>query len=295
MAHKIFASRQINDNTWVITGSGCDSYLLLGEDEAFMIDSGMSDADIRAYAQSLTDLPVKRVINTHSHFDHTAGNGFFDVIYGTEGISKSAKNTMGKAPERFKLDYTFTIVNDGDVIDLKGRPLKVIVLDCHAPGNLAILDEKNRIIFPGDELETGQVLLLPGYAEVPGQTHAKHASSVETYLHAMEKLKTFEDKFDIICPAHNGTPIHKSYLDRYIKLAQMILDGFEGSPDCTSPSYSDKASHFPNADAGYLRAEHEGASLVYNKELIFDADYVKADSLPPATRLHIICRDFARY
>lgn len=50
--------------------------------------------DIRAYVQSLTELPVKRVINTHSHFDHIAGNGFFDVIYGTAGIARSAKNTM---------------------------------------------------------------------------------------------------------------------------------------------------------------------------------------------------------
>ena len=56
---------------------GCDSYLLLGEREAIMIDAGMSRRDIRAYVSTLTDLPVTKVINTHSHFDHTGGNGFF--------------------------------------------------------------------------------------------------------------------------------------------------------------------------------------------------------------------------
>lgn len=86
-----FKSQKITDNTWRIITPGCDCYLLEGTDEAFMIDSGMSAQDIRAFAQSLTPLPVSRVINTHSHFDHTAGNGFFDVIYGTEGIARSAK------------------------------------------------------------------------------------------------------------------------------------------------------------------------------------------------------------
>lgn len=294
MASKAFASRFITPNTCVITGIGCDSYLLFGDREAFMIDSGMSDQNIREYAQSLTGLPLSRVVNTHSHFDHTAGNGFFDTIYGTEGIARSAKNTMGCPPEEYPLDYTFTLVRDGDIIDLAGRPLRVIVLDCHAPGNLAILDETNRILFPGDELEAGQVLLLPGYAEVPGQIHAKPAASVETYLHAMRKLQGFAGRFDMICPAHNGTPIDKSYLDRYITLAQMILDGFAGSEDCSSSSYNASANHFPRPDARYRRAEHNGASLVYCADLIFDRDYERADSLPPATDLHILCKDFAK-
>lgn len=290
----MFESVRINENTIRIYGYGCDCYLLEGTDEAFMIDAGMSDEDIRAYAQSLTKLPLSRVINTHSHFDHTAGNGFFDVIYGTTGIAKSAKNTMGGDPSLFRLDYTFTIVKDGDTIPLNGRPLTVIELDCHAPGNLAILDKTNRMLFPGDEIESGQVLLLPGYAEEPGQIHAKPAASVETYLHAMEKLAVFDADFDTICPAHNGSPIGKEWLYKYIKLAKMILDGYVGKEDCSSPSYHAPANHFPRPDAGYLRGEHDGASLIYNQYLITDADYAKADQLPPATDLHVICKDFAK-
>lgn len=289
-----FKARKIADHTLHIATPGCDCYLLEGDSEAFMIDSGMSAQDIRAFAQSLTPLPLSRVINTHSHFDHTAGNGFFDVIYGTEGIARSAKNTMGCNPADYRLDYTFTTVRDGDIIDLEGRPLRVIVLDCHAPGNLAVLDEKNRLLFPGDELETGQVLLLPGYAEKPGQIHAKSASTVETYLRAMQKLARFADRFDTICPAHNGSPIGKEWLYKYITLAQMILDGFEGKTDCSSPSYNASANHFPRPDANYRRAEHDGASLVYCKDLVFDADYPNAMRVRPATDLHILCKDFAR-
>jgi hydroxyacylglutathione hydrolase len=294
MAFSDFQAQEILPNTWRITTPGCDCYLLNGADEAILIDSGMSSQDIRAFAQSLTPLPLSRVINTHSHFDHTAGNGFFDTVYGTEGIARSAKNTMGCDPEAYRLDYSFTIVKDNNTIPLNGRPLRILVLDCHAPGNLAILDETNRILFPGDEIETGQVLLLPGYAEEPGQIHAKSASTVETYLHAMQKLQKFSGYFDTICPAHNGSPIGKEWLEKYIVLAQMILDGLEGKTDCSSPSYNASANHFPRPDANYLRAEHDGASLIYCGDLIFDTDYPKAAHLKPATDLHILCRDFAR-
>ncbi|MBE5781150.1 MAG: hypothetical protein E7328_04945, partial [Clostridiales bacterium] len=61
MADKNFIPRQIFDDTWCISGKGCDCYLLIGEEEALMIDSGMSDLDIRSFAQTLTDRPVKKV------------------------------------------------------------------------------------------------------------------------------------------------------------------------------------------------------------------------------------------
>ena len=55
---------------------------LLADDEfAVMIDCGYGAGNIRAYAQTLTDKPVKYVINTHYHFDHTANDAYFDQLY----------------------------------------------------------------------------------------------------------------------------------------------------------------------------------------------------------------------
>ena len=294
MADRNFIARFLTPDTAVITGDGCDCYLLIADEEAIMIDAGESAANIRAFAQTLTNKPLRAVVNTHSHFDHTGGNGYFDVIYGTEGIARSAKNAMGDPVDQFPLNYQFTIVKDGDVLPLKGRPLSLIELDCHAPGNLAILDPTRRMLFPGDELECAQVLLLPGYAEVPGQIHAKPAASVETYRRAMLKLKAYEHDFDTICPGHNGTPIDKSYLDRYIALAEAVMGGLIGNPDVRSRSYDSSMTHFPYPDAGYRRAEMNGCSLVYQEKLIFDRDYVNADALPTATPLHDISSHFAR-
>ena len=284
-----FTAKLVTEGVYVVNGAGCDSYILTGEDEAVMIDSGMSEHNIRAFAEEflkdLGGLSVRKVINTHSHFDHTAGNGFFDIIYGTEGISKSAKNTFGNDPGKFPLDYNFTIVKNGDVIEIAGRPLEIIELDCHSPGNLAVLDIKGRNLFPGDEIDTGQVLLLPGYAEKPGQFHAKPAASVETYLRAMTKLKNLSERFDRIYPAHNGAPIGLEWLDKFIALAQRILDGYEGSEDCSGRGYNAGMGHFPRKEANYRRGEYDGASLIYCADLIRDEDY-KNKQAEPATELH---------
>ena len=49
MEDRIFTARKITPNTYVITGTGCDSYLLLGE-SAILIDSGMSKKTSRSFA-----------------------------------------------------------------------------------------------------------------------------------------------------------------------------------------------------------------------------------------------------
>jgi len=288
----VFSSELIMENIYVIHGVGGDSYLLPCGEGAVMIDTGMSPQNLRVYAEQLCGKDVKTVINTHSHFDHTAGNGFFETIYSTEDISRSAKNTMGLDPAEFLLDYSFTIIHDGDIIDLGGRPLKIVELDSHSPGNIAIIDINNRCMFPGDELDSGQVLLLPGYAEKAGQLHAKPAASVETYRNALYKLKAQQGLFDWILPAHNGAPAGIDLLDRFIELAERILDGYEGKMDCSNGGYNASVAHFPLDSANYRRGEWKGVALVYCADLIWDADYAKGQA-EPATELHTICSAYS--
>ena len=289
-----FSIRLISKDTWIIQGEGCDCYLLEGQKEAIMIDAGGSRENIRAYAQSFTSMPLRRVINTHSHFDHTGGNGFFEEVLCTEKVSRSAKNTMGENPDKYPLEYTFTLVEDGDVIDLGSRLLKIIELDCHSPGDIAVLDMTGRMLFAGDEIESGQVLLLPGYAEQSGQIHARAAASVETCLRTMRKIETLKPQFDAIYPSHNGSPISADYIDWFIALCEGIVSGeIVGRKDCSSRSYSTEVTHYPYPFSQYLRGEYKGASLVYCSKLIRDQDYELADMLLPATPLHIISSYYA--
>ena len=78
MSNTVFRSRPICANTWLIQGDGSNSYLVVGDQCGVLIDTGFATENIQVYAQTLSDKPVKMAANTHGHFDHTGGNGWFE-------------------------------------------------------------------------------------------------------------------------------------------------------------------------------------------------------------------------
>ena len=246
-----FTKREMKPGTWVIEGVGCMSYLLLGTEKAVLIDSGMSPRDLHAYCREITALPIFGVINTHGHFDHTGGNGWFGKAYMHPMAAGAAKKPFGQADPKL-LEYEIEILKDGQIIDIGGRPLEIIYIGAHSPGSIAILDKAERLLFTGDELEAGQVLLM---FDEPGLPVTQ---TVENHQKQTQKLKSREHEFDLLCPSHNGTPIAKYYLNLFIEADQMILDGVEGKNDISSPTMP-----FPN-NGFTKRLEHNGANICYD-------------------------------
>lgn len=278
----------IDDQTLRITGRGCDCYLLLGDEEAIMIDSGCAHEDIRAYAQTLTPLPVHKVINTHSHFDHTGGNGYFDEVYMTKKASYSAKNYMDEEKCRYRYDYDILEIEEG-FFPFKGRDLQILVCDVHSPGNIMILDTTKRILFTGDEIDHDQVLLLPGFAQSQGQFHACNAATVSQYQNMLKRIWTYEKEFNILCTGHNGSPLDTSYITDMIALCDQILAGKKGISDLASATYGPDDTHYPYADAHYLRYTSGRVSLIYCDDDLQDSN--KNSTRVPATPLHAMCAD----
>lgn len=225
------------------------------------------------------------MINTHSHFDHTGGNGFFKEIYMDKQASKSAKNYMDEDPTFLPMDYEIRELSDK--FDLKGRELEIIKCDVHSPGNIMILDKTHRILFTGDEMDKDQVLLLPGFAEAEGQFHTCPAATVKDYHDMLVKVWCQNNAFDILCTGHNGSPLDKGIILDMIELCQKILSGEKGKTDCSSPTYSVSDTHFPCSNAHYLRYEYKGLALVY----CGDDLRVRSNNsrVPLATPLHEIC------
>jgi len=73
---------QVSGPVYMLTGRGGNLGLCIGEDGVFMIDdqyAPMTPAIRQAVAQ-LTDKPVRFVLNTHWHSDHTGGNENFGEL-----------------------------------------------------------------------------------------------------------------------------------------------------------------------------------------------------------------------
>jgi len=73
---------KLRGNISVLQGSGGNIVVLTGRDGKLLVDAGItaSRPRITGALNSLSDDPVKHLINTHWHFDHTDGNEWLNSI-----------------------------------------------------------------------------------------------------------------------------------------------------------------------------------------------------------------------
>lgn len=252
-----FMARLIAPDTWLVAGAGCESYLVVGRTRALLVDTGMSRRNLRAFVARFTDLPVS-VVNTHGHFDHTGGNGWFDEVSMHPRAVADAKRCFGD-PSDFPLDYPISTVDEGHVFDLGDRTLEVLAIPAHNAGSIALLDRRERLLFTGDECEAGQVLLMinPDFVD----TVTRHRAN-------MARLIGLLPAFDRLCPAHNGSPIvAEHYLRAFLENDDRVIGGIEGTARLASPSfpYGGKGKFPTEENPGWRRSEWKGTSIVYDK------------------------------
>jgi hydroxyacylglutathione hydrolase len=222
MPGSIFASKALCPETWMVQGEGCTSYLVVGAERGVLIDTGFQTEDIQAYAQTLTDKPVIWAANTHGHFDHTGGNGWFESAYMSAKAAEIAKTPYpSKAKLTYPLDYPVKIVGDGHKIDLGGRELEVIEIPAHAPSSVAFLDSKQHLLFSGDE--AAPFVMLYWQQDEPQPT-------VERYAQNMGRLLARRAEFDSVCWGHGEGLLDASLVVDCLENARRILSGVEGEP-----------------------------------------------------------------
>ncbi len=100
---------KVKDNLYIITGSGVgDTAAFSGGNVAvFITDAGVTLVDtklpgfgptILERIKTVTNKPVTRIINTHTHGDHTGGNPFFGASIETI-VQENTRANMAKMPE----------------------------------------------------------------------------------------------------------------------------------------------------------------------------------------------------
>ena len=70
------------DDTYVIHyGEALDTFLLLGDEKALLIDTAYGRGEFPNIVEELSSGKELLVVNTHGHFDHTGGNRWFPRVY----------------------------------------------------------------------------------------------------------------------------------------------------------------------------------------------------------------------
>jgi len=182
MTIKTFTFNPIQENT----------YLVYDEtNEAVVIDAGcISDIEKRALKNYIEDnkLTLKRVLNTHLHFDHQFGNKF---LFTTFGIMPEA----GKEDEYLLENVIAQTRSFGMAVDEEAQPLggyitdnqeikfgnttfKALHVPGHSPGSMAFYDEKEGVLFAGDVLFRASI----GRTDLPKGDYATLILSITNKL-----------------------------------------------------------------------------------------------------------------
>ena len=221
MSEPYYKCTEIAPDTWRILSDGDFSYLLKGADgDAILIDTGYGAGNIREYCKAILGYDVPRAVNTHHHFDHTALDGQFDLVYmGEESVPLATRPFPSFDGIGFSRDYQVQVVGDGDVIPLKGRDLLVFKMPDHAVGSIVLLDRTARLLFTGDEY---------------GMPFGKPINTtVENWAELSRKLVPYRGDYDAVWggPGEANPDIVQIILDRCTD----VLNGAEGEPRTDPP------------------------------------------------------------
>jgi len=260
MSGTVFHSRPIATNTWLIQGEGSNSYLVVGDRRGVVIDTGFATENMRLDAQALTDKPVETEANTHGHFDHTGGNGWFARAFMSAQALEIAKTPYPSLDaSKYRTDYPVTVVGDGDMINLGNRALEVLEIPAHAPSSIAFLDRKARILFTGDEVDDR--VMLVWIQDEPQPTVEQHARN-------MEKLLKYRSEFDFVCAGHWRVMGDASLIEDYLEHDRRIMSGIQGGPMVPpADGPKDFCLHQPEFKRTSV---YKGTTLGYDLRYVFD-------------------------
>jgi glyoxylase-like metal-dependent hydrolase (beta-lactamase superfamily II) len=159
---------KLRGNISVLFGSGGNIIVLTGHDGTFLVDAGIavSRARIQAALSQISDGPVKFLVNTHWHWDHTDGNEWVHNLGATiiahENVLKRLSATTrveewnhtfqpwptgGRPTVVFKTEKTLNF--DGETIVLKSYGVG------HTDGDVSVYFTNADVLALGDNFWNG--------------------------------------------------------------------------------------------------------------------------------------------
>jgi cyclase len=219
------------DGSWGLSNGG----LVYCDESVVLIDTCFTERRNRALVEmvrNVTPKPVKVLVNTHHHGDHTYGNGWFpEATIVAHRYTRQAICRLDPATsmQRFTtVDFgevrpTPPMITFEDAVTLHVGELALDVLSpgvSHSGGDAVVHLPERSVLFAGDVVLNG---CTPGFV----------GGSAKGYLDVLDQLRLLE--VDTIVPGH-GPICDASVLDdmeRYVRLVLHIAE--EGRSAGLSP------------------------------------------------------------
>jgi glyoxylase-like metal-dependent hydrolase (beta-lactamase superfamily II) len=214
------------------------SYLIVGEKQALLFDTGMGISDIQKVVSGLTHLLIV-VLNSHTHNDHVGGNWQFETVYGMDtdftranakGSRQDAQDELGSGmicgdlPKGFDSKAYATrpwrisrFLHDHDKIDLGGRTLEVLSTPGHTPDAISLLDRAHGLLFTGDTYYPAPIWLY------------RPETNLDDYVASVKRLAARAPQVKLVLGAHNIPFAQPSVLPRLVIAIETVRVGKAGA------------------------------------------------------------------
>ena len=169
LAQQDFSKVQIkatkaSGTVYMLEGSGGNIGVSVGEDGIVMVDDQFAPlaAKIKEALKKITDKPLRFVLNTHFHGDHSGGNAQFSkdaTIVAHENVRKrlaqGATVAGGEVKPAANEALPIITFNDRATVHLNGEDIRAIHFPHgHTDGDSVIFFPKSNVVHMGDDFVT---------------------------------------------------------------------------------------------------------------------------------------------
>jgi len=216
----IIKTEKLSDKVYMLTGQGGNIGVSIGEDGVFMIDDQFAplSTKILVAIRKLSDKPIKFLVNTHWHGDHTGGNVNFQkegaTILAHDNVRKRLKETPRRDQSmRPKEAFPVITFNDKMSIHMNGETVAVFHVDnAHTDGDALLYFSKSNVLHTGDTY----------FKERYPYIDLNSGGGIKGYINAVKAgLLVIDDETKII-PGHGSVATKDDYED-FLKMLEEIM------------------------------------------------------------------------
>jgi cyclase len=194
---------KVTDNLYVIFGSGGNVAFMPTSEGVILVDDKFAQdgPQILAKVKSVTDKPIRYVLNTHQHGDHTGGNAGLLAANAEIVIHKNARANMaeGKMPGLPRITYA----DEAQVFAGGKEVIARHVGRGHTNGDALIYFPSERVLHTGDLFTNGTPFV-----------DYNAGASIKEWDKTLQKALAWD--FDKVIPGH-GPVVLKADLAKYVQ------------------------------------------------------------------------------
>jgi glyoxylase-like metal-dependent hydrolase (beta-lactamase superfamily II) len=209
---KMYKFEKIADGVFYATGGGgSNNTVIVNDADVMLVDDGTTPAAARAFVDDvklLTNKPIRYVVNTHFHYDHTDGNSVFapdvdilghefvrtailtfDILHREPFLTSQAR--MPAAERELIKPTPPNVTYSSKMVLHKGqREIQLLFLGRgHTAGDTVVFLPRERIVCTGDLMESRLAYMGDAF--------------FDEWVATLEALKKLD--FDTVLPGH-GAP-----------------------------------------------------------------------------------------